>query len=80
MLFELGLQLNLVLCIFNLIPVPPLDGSHVLRQFLPYNAVQVYDRITGFASYILLIIVARFVLGAVMAPVLGIAYRLLAKI
>jgi len=80
LLFDLALQLNLVLCIFNLIPVPPLDGSHVLRQFLPYNAVQVYDRITGIASYILLIVVARFVLGAVMSPVLGIAYKLLAHV
>ena len=80
MLCNIGLQLNLILCIFNLIPIPPLDGSHVLRQFLPYNATQVYDRITGFASYILLIIVARFVLGAVMHPVLGLAYSLLAHI
>ncbi|MGD0941408.1 MAG: site-2 protease family protein [Terracidiphilus sp.] len=80
MLCNIGLQLNLVLCIFNLIPVPPLDGSHVMRQFLPYNAVQVYDRITGIASYILLILVARFVLGAVMHPVLGLAYSLLAHI
>ena len=80
MLCNLGMQLTLVLCIFNLIPIPPLDGSHVLRQFLPYSAVQVFDRITGIASYILLILVARFVLGAVMTPVLGLAYGLLRHI
>jgi Zn-dependent protease len=34
---------NLSLFIFNLIPVPPLDGSHVLRHFLPYNALKIYD-------------------------------------
>ncbi len=80
MLCNLGMELNLILCIFNLIPIPPLDGSHVLRQYLPYSAVQVFDRITGIASYILLIIVARFVLGAVMHPVLGLAYGLLRHI
>ena len=80
MIFEVGLQLNLVLCIFNLFPVPPLDGSHVLRQYLPYNAVQVYDRITGFASYLLIIVAAWFVLPVAMTPVLRLAYSLLARI
>jgi len=79
-LFNLFLQLNLVLCIFNLIPIPPLDGSHILHQFLPYNAVQVFDRITGFASYILVIAAATFLLPVVMTPVLGLAYTLLAHI
>jgi Zn-dependent protease len=74
---DLFFRLNLTLCLFNLIPIPPLDGSHVLRQFLPYGAVQVYDRISGIASYILLIIVARLVLGVLMSPLLGLAYSIL---
>ena len=76
----IGFQLNLVLCIFNLLPIPPLDGSHVLRQFLSYNAVQVYDRITGVASYILLILIGPAVLGVVMTPLLKVAYSLLFRI
>jgi Zn-dependent protease len=80
MLCDTGMRLNITLCIFNLIPIPPLDGSHILRQYLPYSAVQVYDRITGFASYLLLILVAYFVLGPLMNPVLGLAYGLLRHI
>jgi len=80
LLCSVGLQLNLVLCIFNLIPIPPLDGSHVLRQFLPYEAAQVYDRITGATSYILLIAVAYFVLGPVMHPILALVYSALPRI
>jgi Zn-dependent protease len=76
----IGLQLNLTLCIFNLIPIPPLDGSHILRQYLPYSAVQVYDRITGFASYLLIILVARFLLGPLLHPVLALADAILNRI
>ena len=48
--------LNLLLFVFNLIPVPPLDGSRILRHFLPYNALQVYDRIGMFGMIFIMLI------------------------
>lgn len=51
-----AILLNLLLFVFNLIPVPPLDGSHILRHFLPYNALQVYDRIGMFGMFIIMIL------------------------
>ena len=36
----LAILINLSLFFFNLLPIPPLDGSHVVRNMLPYNAVQ----------------------------------------
>ena len=80
MLCNLAMQLNLTLAIFNLLPIPPLDGSHVLRNVLPYGAVRVFDSITGPLSYILLIFVGRFVLGIVMTPILRLAYAVLSHI
>jgi Zn-dependent protease len=67
---------NLSLFTFNLIPVPPLDGSHVLRHFLPYGAVQVYDRI-GMYGLILVFFVLPFLtginlFGMLFHPLLGI--------
>lgn len=77
LLAVLAIQLNLALFFFNLLPIPPLDGSHLLRNVLPYNAVQVYDRIGGFLSWILMIALGRIVLGLLMAPSMQLIFAVL---
>ena len=57
---------------FNLLPIPPLDGSRVVRNMLPYSAVQVYDRIGGWLSYLLMIFVGGFLLNLLLWPAPGI--------
>src|ERR1700722_11950536 len=53
--------INLLLFVFNLIPLPPLDGSHILRHFLPYKVAQLYDRMGMFALLILFFLGRRFI-------------------
>jgi Zn-dependent protease len=53
--------INLLLFVFNLIPLPPLDGSHILRHFLPYKAALLYDRMGMFALLILFLVGGRFI-------------------
>ncbi len=36
-MFTIIVQINLVLMVFNLVPIPPLDGSRIIEPFLPYN-------------------------------------------
>jgi Zn-dependent protease len=57
----LVISINLLLFVFNLLPLPPLDGSHILRHFLPYKAAQLYDRMGMFALIILFLLGGRFI-------------------
>ena len=65
-----AMVINVLLGVFNLIPIPPLDGSHVIRHFLSEGVLQVYDRVGMWGLVILLFFGGR-VLGAFMYPVLN---------
>lgn len=57
MMFE-ALELNLVLIAFNLIPIPPLDGSHVLKYLLPPSWAFRYQQFGRFGIVVLLLLLA----------------------
>jgi len=70
--------INLVLGVFNLIPVPPLDGSHVLRHLLPEPVRRVYDTM-GWFALLALVYFGRNFLGLLIFPVLGVFNSLLMR-
>ena len=49
-----GVRFNVFLMVFNLLPLPPLDGSKVLMGFLPRDLAQQYSRLEPFGFYILM--------------------------
>jgi Zn-dependent protease len=61
--------INCLLAVFNLIPIPPLDGSGILMGFLSDEAAQRYDRIRPFGFIILLALIYLGLLRIVMLPI-----------
>jgi Zn-dependent protease len=79
-LITTGVMINVALGVFNLVPLPPLDGSWVASHGLPARLGEAYDRIVRpYGSWILLILFATGALSIVIRPLmrllLGILYR-----
>ncbi|HEX7316045.1 MAG TPA: site-2 protease family protein [Pyrinomonadaceae bacterium] len=71
------LQMNLSLAVFNLVPVPPLDGSKVLYSILPASAHDTLDTMEQFSFIILIGLMYFGVIGAIMRPITRVVEALL---
>lgn len=67
---EVGAWINAGLGLFNLIPVPPLDGSNILDVYIPYNARDAWDWIQQYGFVILVVLMVLGVVSAVLQPLL----------
>jgi Zn-dependent protease len=74
-----AVQINLALLVFNLLPIPPLDGSHLVRNILPYNAVQSYDRIPFWISWMLMIFVGGYIMRIFLVPAISVVAMVLSR-
>src|SRR6267378_382842 len=72
------IEINVVLAVFNLIPVPPLDGSHVIRHFLSDSVRRVYDSI-GIFGLLALVYLGKPLLRALINPFLDFYFSMVGK-
>ncbi|MCD6500516.1 site-2 protease family protein [bacterium] len=75
MIFSYIVWINLLLAIFNLIPIPPLDGSHILFTFLParFNNLKIF--LTHFGFFILIFFI--FFFSQFLIPIINGAFNLI---
>lgn len=66
---KLSIGLNWGLGIFNLLPLPPLDGSKIIESFLSYNATRAYERLTQYSFFILLALMFTGVIQILAYPI-----------
>ncbi|HEX5339366.1 MAG TPA: site-2 protease family protein [Gammaproteobacteria bacterium] len=63
-----GIFVNVLLMVFNLLPLPPLDGGRVASGLMPREWARVYDRIEPYGFWILLALIVTNVLGLILWP------------
>jgi Zn-dependent protease len=73
---DAGMQINAVLMVLNLLPLPPLDGGRIAVSLLPDRLAWRYARIEPYGFPILLILLFTGLLGAILWPLIAV-FRLL---
>ena len=73
-----GVLVNVVMFVFNLFPLPPLDGGRILVGLLPYRQAELVSRVEPWGFFIVMALVVAGVISALwMQPLMGLTFGLL---
>ncbi len=74
---SLGVMYNIFLGLFNVLPIPPLDGSKILRSLLPPAQAHRMDQLGQYSLIIILVLIYTGVIGRVLVPIAGMVVEVL---
>ena len=74
------MRINLVLAVFNLLPIPPLDGHWILYEILPRSAESILARATPFGFIIIIGLMYFGVFNIILSPIVGLFVGILVRI
>jgi len=67
---QVGVIINIAMAVFNILPIPPLDGSHILAALLPPRSAYSFSRIQPYGFMILLLFIATGAFSTIFSPVI----------
>jgi Zn-dependent protease len=65
---QIGIKINVVLMVLNLLPLPPLDGGRMAVSLLPYRQASMLARVEPYGMFILIFLAVSPILGAILEP------------
>jgi len=75
-----GIQINIVLMVLNLLPLPPLDGGRVAVSLLPYPWSGKLAGLERYGFFILIFLLATGILGAILSPLIRVSQNVILTI
>lgn len=69
LMLNFGIKINVILAVFNLLPIPPLDGSWILYHLLPEELANAYRKIFPYGFFILIFLLMSNVIHKIIIPV-----------
>ena len=76
-MLSIVVRINIVLGAFNLIPIPPLDGSKILMSFLPYKAQESLARLEPYGFFVIILLLFTGLLNPVITFMLSLIYGMI---
>lgn len=74
---QAGIQINVVLMVLNLLPIPPLDGGRIAVSLLPHQQASMLSKVEPYGFFILIGLLVTGLLGTILAPLMAMVMRVI---